>query len=402
MFLRLAQLLFLLLIFSLGFMQPHFSFQSYEIPLTEFIFLITFAVWLIAILTKQTDFKLSRFYLPLTLYFLSQLLSTIFSTNPNASFIKLLGAIYLLGLSVLSFNLFGKFKNAKTPGLTWLAATFIVCLISLFSLFLFYLDRNNPILGFTLSHYGSLPSGNYPRVQSSFLNPNMLCNYLNVSLVFIFAAYSYQWINGYLLGFFIFIFAICTLLTFSPGIGGILLVLGIWFWFEFNETKRFYTSKLSLWTGIFCALAFFLISLVSPANLSSIEPSPRVLTWYSTLQTLLVNPIFGRGLGLPVAHVFYLDASGNNQLLTDAHQLWLNVAGQQGFLGLFAIIFFTLFFLKEILAWFKEPTSTKLKIDLGLAFIGAFLYQGLAGSFEDARHLWVLIGFLANYLNEER
>jgi len=31
---------------------------------------------------------------------------------------------------------------------------------------------------------------------------------------------------------------------------------------------------------------------------------------------------------------------------------------------------------------------------LGLAFCSAFVYQGLTGSFEDARHLWVLIGLV--------
>jgi hypothetical protein len=37
-----------------------------------------------------------------------------------------------------------------------------------------------------------------------------------------------------------------------------------------------------------------------------------------------------------------------------------------------------------------------LRLALGIAFLGAFAYQGLGGSFEDARHLWLLLGlFLA-------
>ena len=37
-------------------------------------------------------------------------------------------------------------------------------------------------------------------------------------------------------------------------------------------------------------------------------------------------------------------------------------------------------------------------IALAIAWLDAFVYQGLTGSYEDARHLWVLLGlFLASY-----
>jgi hypothetical protein len=32
------------------------------------------------------------------------------------------------------------------------------------------------------------------------------------------------------------------------------------------------------------------------------------------------------------------------------------------------------------------------RLGIGLTFLNAFAYQGLGGSFEDARHLWVLFG----------
>jgi carbon starvation protein CstA len=35
-----------------------------------------------------------------------------------------------------------------------------------------------------------------------------------------------------------------------------------------------------------------------------------------------------------------------------------------------------------------------IHLALSCALIGAFLYQGLSGSFEDARHLWILFGLL--------
>jgi hypothetical protein len=33
-------------------------------------------------------------------------------------------------------------------------------------------------------------------------------------------------------------------------------------------------------------------------------------------------------------------------------------------------------------------------LGLSVAFVGTLLYQGLTGSFEDARHLWILIGLI--------
>ena len=36
-----------------------------------------------------------------------------------------------------------------------------------------------------------------------------------------------------------------------------------------------------------------------------------------------------------------------------------------------------------------------LRVACGTAFVGAFLYQGMAGSFEDARQMWLLMGMLA-------
>ena len=38
--------------------------------------------------------------------------------------------------------------------------------------------------------------------------------------------------------------------------------------------------------------------------------------------------------------------------------------------------------------------ANRIALALSLTFLNAFLYQGLTGSFEDTRHLWVLLGLL--------
>lgn len=391
--------LFGLVVFSLPFVNfPNLRKYGYSIQTTDLLFLLTGLVWLIYLLLRKNKIRISWFYLPIGLYFASLCISTAFSENQAQSIIKLLGSTYLLGLTVLAFNLVDDEKKLKKIGIIWLSATFIVCLAGFISVFIFYFQRDNFILNYTLSHYGSLPSGNYPRLQSTFLHQNMLGNYLNISIVFLLLAYKLVWINKIFWWIFALFFAVTMMLTLSPGIGGVLLVTGIWLWLDFKEDKPIF-SKFSLLGGICAAILFFLSMLPSPRGFPEVlEPSPRVLTWSSAIQTFLAHPLVGRGLDLDAASVSYLSVNGQ-QYLGDAHQLWLNIAAQQGLVGLLAIIFLTIWFFRKSL-----PLNIKdypYKTALGLGFVGTFVYQGLGGSFEDARHVWVLIGLLGS-ISEEK
>ena len=395
--------LFWLTVFSLPFVNsPNLRTVGLSIQTTDILFVLTGLIWLIYLVLRKSTIHFSWFYLPLSLYFISLCLSTYFSENQRTSLIKLLGNILLLGLSILAFNLVDDEKKFRQIGMAWLSATFLVCFVSFASLILFYFQRDNLILLETLSHYGSLPTGNYPRIQSTFFNPNMMCNYLNISVVFLMLAFKFKWLKKKVLFIFSFLFAITVFFTVSPGIGGILLVVGLWCWLELKSVKPLYVkllslgviSKLCLLGGILGAVFFFLTVLPSPTNFpNKIEPSPRILTWVSALETMQKNPIVGRGIGLDAGFVVYQSPNGQ-QILGDAHQLWLNVAAQQGLVGLFVIVFLTVWFYRRTLP--LDLGNTPFKTALGLAFIGTFCYQGLIGSYEDARHLWVLLGLLAS------
>lgn len=380
-----------LIVFSLPFVNfPNLRKYGFPVQLTDFLFVLTGFIWLIYLVLRKNKLKFSWFYLPLGLYFISLCLSTIFSENLKTSLIKLLGNILLLGLSVLAFNLVDDEKKFRQIGMAWLSATFLVCFVSFASLILFYFQRENPILLDTLSHYGSLPTGNYPRIQSTFLNPNMMCNYLNISVVFLLLAFKFKWLKREVLRIFSILFALTTFFTVSPGIGGVLLAIGLWFWLDLKSIF----AKLFFLGGILGAIFFFLTTLPSPTDFpNKFEPSPRVLTWFSAAETLQKNPIVGRGIGLDAGYVIY-DSPNGQQILGDAHQLWLNVAAQQGLVGLAVIVFLTIWFFRRSLPLDLE--NTPFKTALGLAFIGTFCYQGLIGSYEDARHLWVLLGLLAS------
>lgn len=81
----------------------------------------------------------------------------------------------------------------------------------------------------------------------------------------------------------------------------------------------------------------------------------------------------------------------------DPHNLWLSVLAQQGVLGLLAFSAVV----GALLIRFK-PVRTcgseigVLRTGLELALVGGLLYPSLSGSFEDTRHLWVLMGLVAS------
>lgn len=410
MIIRLLNYSFFLLIFSLPFVQPIGDIKLYyKTQFTDYIFLISAVLFFAAVLFRRIKPKFNLFYILLSIYLLALTFSTILSINIRLSAVKLLGEIYLIGLAVLSFNLINSFEKFRKVFLIWLAAGSITALVSLISLLLFYFDRSNPLLLYTLSHYGTLPPGNYPRIQSTFLNPNMFCNYLSVTYVLLLASVKLNYINSKVFFILLILIIIACVMTVSPGLGGVFLSIGLWLWLIFKEKGRFLFARLSLIGGIFAAILFFFAVIFTPIPTETspfyikvpylekrIDPTSRVLAWQTSIQTWAENPFFGKGVGTDVADAKYLNPSGNMETLTDAHQMWLNIAGQTGIVGLAALCFLCVFCFRRAIIFNFDNKKAILQTALGIAFISAFLYQGLSGSYEDARHLWVLIGLLAS------
>jgi putative inorganic carbon (hco3(-)) transporter len=410
MFARITYILFYILIFSLVLVNPfHIGVFGQRILPTDFLFLLTSLFYALAIFSRQLKFGCGSFYLPALLYLAAVFFSMLFSENVSISAVKFLGSVYLIGLAILSFNLVNSIQIFRKVFKIWLAATFVTSSVSFFSFVLFYLDASNPLLKYTLSHFGSLPPGNYPRIQSTFFNPNMLCHYLNIGWLILLASFYLKWIKFNFFVILLCLLSFASFLTISPGLGGIFLGIGIWLWLIFEKNGKFLPARIGLTGGLFLAFLFFastifspIISATSPYHFSvpianiRIDPSPRFLTWHSALETFYENPVFGRGIGLDAANVIYRDASGNIQNLTDAHQIWLNIAAQTGLTGAAAFAFLCIFFVRRFLPFEFSGTDDILKAALGTAFISAVLYQGLTGSFEEARHFWVLTGLLAS------
>lgn len=400
---RLTFFLFCLLVFSLPFVQPfNFNYSGLVIQITEVLFLISFLFFLIGIFLKAIKFKFTKVYFIFAFYLLALFISAVFSVSVFTSFIKLAGAFYLVGLFFLAFNLIDTKARLKKVILVWLAATFIVSMLGTLTVILFYIQRDNFLLQFTIHHYGTLIPGNYPRLQTTFFYPSMLCNYLSLSLVFAFVAREFRWINNLLFAVLLVLISITLIFTITPGLGGIAVIFGIIFWKMFRNKKLL--SRTALATGFLIAAFFLTASLISPIETPTspyffnvpfiekrIDPSVRLLTWQSSLETFLQNPLNGKGIGTAAANVIYKSASGINQKLTDAHQIWLNVAAQAGIFGLAAILLITFYYSKKSFLYLHFDRTSQ-RFYFAAAFFGTFLFQGLVGSFEDARHLWIFFG----------
>lgn len=403
----LLHFLFLLLIFSLGFLQPFQMIFGQRIPFTDLFFIILFVFWFCLIIFGKIRFKWHNIYYLFILYLTAIFISVFVSPNKSRSFLKFFGEIYLVCLAVVTYNLIENLDDLKRVFQIWLSTTFFVCSIGLISVVLFYFRSDFWLLKFTLFQYGAVPVGNYPRINSTFLSASMLCNYLSVSLVILVICKKNKWINLTIFGILLFLILINLIFTISSGLGAIVLIFGVWFWFELKDSLSKF-SKFFLFGGIFSAIVFFLLNFIAlqkypsapfgftiPIIEKDIFLSSRYLVWRESLQTFLENPLFGVGIGQNSCQVIFQNSEGTTSFLTDAHNTFLSVATQTGIIGLIALISIVFFIIKEFSSYkSNEQKISTLQFGLGLAFVSAFLYQGLLGSFEDTRHLWVLIGLI--------
>ena len=410
---KICKWLYLILIVSLPLVRPFNAvIFGLQIPATDFIFIPVFIFWLLAIVRRETAIKFDKFYFFIGLYGIALTVSSFFSIQPQHSFFKLLGEFYLFGLAILTFNLAREISFFKQILFAFLIGTCLTILAVIAGFILFYLGYKTQDNNYFLSHFGSLPAGNYPRIHALFANANMMCNFLNVSLMLTILAAKLKWIKkswAIILQIGIWFAAI---FTFSAGLGGMCLSLGIWYWTVLKSEQKLFWSKIALTFAIVSAVSIFGATLISPDTNNTtqdfslpfinkkLEVSVRVLVWENALETFRQFPLSGKGTGADAVFLPYETLSGNRQILLDAHNNWLNILAQLGLLGIIAFVLLNSYLTtKCTLQLNQSDEQTYVHLALSCAFLGAFLYQGLSGSFEDARHLWILFGLLVGTAN---
>jgi O-antigen ligase len=396
---------FLLVVLSLGFMQPTLNIRGISLTATEPVFLLAAAIWLLAVVCRRVEFKFERIYIWLLLYAVGLTLSAVFSANPRQSFIKLAGELYLIALAALASNIVRSPAQLKRSAFVWIAAGTLCSLIGCIAVASFYAGSENFVTHFALHGFGSLPPGHYPRLQGTFEYPAILCNYLTVAMMMLAAAWYSGWIRTPLALPILILMSVSIAFTLTPGIGGVVLAGCVWGCYVLNKRGNRPLANVLLSFGITAAVAAVVVSAITiiPSPTSPfywsiggirLDPTQRLLTWTEAGKTFLSHPLFGKGVGLPVAEVYFMPPSGQMQILTDAHNFILNIAGQAGVAGLIPLLIICFVVVRRGCARFCEQSDTHLPAAMWIAFVSAFLVQGLVGSFEDCRHLWVLIGLV--------
>lgn len=408
MTIKISKWLFLILIVSLPLVRPfNFTVSGLQVPFTDLIFIPVFAFWIAALLRREANLRFDNFFFFLAFYGLALTISSFFSIAPRKSFFKLAGEFYLFALAVLGFQFTQEKNFLKQISIAWLVGTLLTILATAAGFIFYYLGFKTQADNYFLSHFGSLPAGNYPRIHALFANANMMCNFLNLSLIFVLLAEKAGWIKKLFARILHLGVWFAAFFTFSAGIGGMILSFGIWYWVLLKTEGKLFLSKIVLFSSILCAIGIFCSTLFSPDTLNTtqdfklpftekrLEVSVRVLVWENAIENFTNNPFIGKGTGTDAVLVKYQTLSGDKQTLLDAHNNWLNILVQIGIFGFLAFLLLMFNLLSKTRFSFKEISEDSLiQIAFSCAFVGAFLYQGLSGSFEDARHLWVLFGLL--------
>ena len=398
--LGLGEKLLLLYVAMLPIVRPlNFRFQGLQVPFSDLVFAAAFGAWCVALLRRRTSLRPARLYYFVGGYALAMTLAAAFSEAPAKSFVKLLAVYYLIAVGLMVFNLACDLSFLKKIVFAFLVGAVITVIGSLAGAVGFY--ASSDFLSFFLSHYGSLPAGNYPRVKAFFENANMMCNYLNVCFMIALAAGSAGWIRRGVAYALAFLIALSALLTLSAGVGGIVVSAGLWYGLWERRRNALRAMAVLIATAII-AIGLFAATMVSPDTPNTdiqtklpgveteVELAVRPLIWKNALIRSLEHPILGRGTGTDAADIYYVAVSGQLQWLHDAHNAWLNIFGQAGLIGLAAFTALCLY----LWSICRFTSAHPVLIALSCAFAGAFLFQNLFGSFEDARHLWILVGLL--------
>lgn len=393
--------LLLATVFSLGFMKPSVAFGGIRLTPTDFLFPFLLIAFLTALLLGRIRLKSSPAYPVFGFYALAMAISAAYSENPTVSFTRLIGELYLICLAIVTLNVVRSEKILRRVVFAWIAGASFPIIIGLATLIAFYIDPQNRLFELFTYQYGAVPVGSYPRLSATFVSASMFCNYLNVTFFVLILARSKNWIGMRYFSAAVAAVVVCAIFTISAGLGAFIFSAGYYVSKLLKTRGLFFSRAILAFSGLagiaVTALSFFeLLPRAGTGSLPDGEfaPSPRVRIWQQALNTIAENPLTGRGVGLPVVNVVYRNAEGTTSVLTDAHNVFLNIGAEAGFLGIAAAVWICILMIAMMLGRKTAFELRSVRVWLILAFIASFIGQGLTGSFEDARHIWVLFGLI--------
>ena len=396
--LGLAKRSFLLFAFALFWMREPLTVGGLPVLPADLVFLFAALLWAAALLAGGARVRWSAGFWPLATYWVALAISALFSSDPRTSALKLATEVYLMALPVLTYNLVETPADLRRLFSYSLCGAAIVAVMGTGTLLLFPFFGGHSFLAWPLHHFGTLPPGPYPRLQLTFDYPAMMANYLALALMMVILAQRLGWIGtrlALLLGGGILVSALFAL---TPGFGGLLVMLGVWIW---NRNRRTALGGAALTLAVAAGVLEVAVASVTPILHRTapfvihvpglalpLAPSVRLLAWIDAARNFIAHPLVGRGIGVDAVHVPYASPEGGFGIVTDAHDMFLSLAAQAGIVGVVGIAALVIY------AFRRMARGNDVVFGLALAFLSGLVVQGLVGSFEDARHLWLAYGLL--------
>src|SRR5688572_6512110 len=372
---------FLLFVASLPFPAVFQFRSSYAIfQLSDLLFLAAGASWAFAWATGRRALVRSWLYLFLAAYGISVVLSTVASADPARSSVKLIGKFYLIGIAFLALNSITSIEELKRCLQAWLVGAGAAIVLSLAGIILFYAGWTDPSRNIVLHPiFGSLPPGNYPRIEGLFFYPAMFCNFLGVTWMYVILLASAGWLKPRAFRLYSIGLLIANAFTLTPGLGGIFISTAYLLRRKLSARQKLILGRVVMASGVFIAAIFFAAAAVTlfsydpggtgvPALNGEISPSHRAIAWRTAFETFLQDPILGYGVGLPTANSRFTDPSGRRQLLVDAHNTYISLLGETGLIGFFGFMGLVGFLTVGLTRWKPEgELQGMIKICLLLA-----------------------------------
>jgi hypothetical protein len=352
---------------------PPFPWLHQHSQWSDAVFAVTAAAWLIERLRMRSWPQFRLAHAALGLYFLLALLSLLIAApDIRAGAAKLVGTAELCSLAFMTFDIASRPGVSRRISQVIALSSLVTAAAAIAGLLLFYWGVSTQLLG----SYGDLqPSDWYARVQAGTYHPNLLASYCIFASAI--AARRDGDLPNWLRRATQAALGITVLLTFSRGILGFGLGVLI---------RAAETPLRRRMAGGFAAGCVVVVVVLSVWNLSINPARPLEARFESTgssrreaasssLTTLVLNPIFGVGLGIQPGHY-----KGRP---FDSHCTPLDIAATLGLPALMVI--------SVLVAslWRRRTRPTDLAIWGGLAGLAL---DGLAQDVEDFRHVWVMIG----------
>jgi O-antigen ligase len=395
---------------------PLFTLSGVPVQWVDAAIALVYLALLLELVRARELPRLSPVAWPMAGFVAVLVLSCFVSPHPLRSGLKLVGFLPYLALPVIGAAIIRTHDDMRLVVRAWWLSLGVSACVGLLTIVVFYWDRRMAAK-YLMCGYGGLPTLPIPRLCAPFANQNALFNHL-LSGLCIFAVTAYRRYGLKKTLFAYGALACLSALTASAGLAGLAVsTTALLVWGFRAKAGALRTIK---WLAI-AGSALFVVAVAlslsggvvhdgsGHVNIGSVGyafgEAARPPIWRGAVKTIAAHPLLGIGYGEapgvtndPRAwrvHDHWGEPHDGSFHAMDGHNVWLNVAGQAGILGLLAFLWLVRALWLQAQSSRRQQAGTGLSLADGLAAaLLGWLVHSFSGAFEEARELWILLAMV--------